>query len=530
MSDWMKDAEDLGSAKDWMAGAEEVPVTKRKPKKKKVKVSEQPMDTSAIGTAIKMFAPKSVKEKYTKAVNKAYNKLPGGVKESLKQLESGALGAADTLTFGGLDELTGAATKAMGGDYKEGRDTAREIQKQKTGRRKGAAITGGVAGALALPLPAPAKIGKTVATGAAMGAGYGAGHADEMSDIPGKALLGAVGGGALSGAAGVAGKALSKGAQEALRGFADKQRIAQVGQGATPTQMQGLIDMRFPGGTSALADKLRSLGVKGIKTGSKAQDDVLAATEGSGARIAEIIDDLERQGGSVDPSSTIAELQSLVGKMKSARTPDARTIIRAAEKQIKLLQEGPLSPTGAQRTKQLLQKNLAPALTPSSQHTAKQAVAEKAAPSIRKALLEAVETQTPRGPEFRTALQESQISQAIRKISGKEEGKELARRMFSPTDYAAGIGGTAAAGPGGGIAATLLNKFVKGRERGIAASSAETLEKLLQSKPAVLGRYMTKLGNAAQQGAGALQASHFVLYSSDPEYRKAYDEASLDVE
>lgn len=151
---------------------------------------------------------------------------------------SAATGAANGMTLGHSDEIQGLLSALSGGDYKRGRDEAREYSDAAS---KANPITSGAAnfaGAMMIPLPGPkagatlgAKVGRGMATGAALGAGMGEGYSDKALDDPAliKDIAFGTGSGTVMGAGGaVAGHGISKG-MDYLKGGADSMLAKTMG-------------------------------------------------------------------------------------------------------------------------------------------------------------------------------------------------------------------------------------------------------------------------------------------------------------
>lgn len=125
-----------------------------------------------------------------------------------------ASGATNALTFGLSDELYGAGSAAMGGDYEQARDEFQGAKRAIADMNPISDVVGNITGGALLPAGAGGMLGRTAAggvisnairanpikAGAAYGAAYGAGESNENR------LAGAALGGAAGGAGGVLGK------------------------------------------------------------------------------------------------------------------------------------------------------------------------------------------------------------------------------------------------------------------------------------------------------------------------------------
>ena len=158
--------------------------------------------------------------------------------EAPSQLESGLRGAAQGLTFGFADEISGGV-QALFSDspfmdaYRKHRDESREEFKAAQEANPKSYFAGELVGGMAVPLPGAAalKTGSTLAKvgkGAAMGAGFGAASAagsteesltskEGLKDVATGATVGGVIGGAIPAAGKAASKFLGLGDSTAMR-------------------------------------------------------------------------------------------------------------------------------------------------------------------------------------------------------------------------------------------------------------------------------------------------------------------------
>jgi hypothetical protein len=99
-------------------------------------------------------------------------------------------------------------------------------------------------------------------------------------------------------------------------------------------------------------------------------------------------------------------------------------------------------------------------------------------------------------------------------------------------DTATAIGGGAAgaraddspmgavAGVGAGLASIIARRKFAPRAASSFAVGADQIGNILKQAPQMFGKYAPVLLNAARRGGNALSASHYILQSTDPEYRK----------
>lgn len=290
-------------------------------------------------------------------------------------LESGALGAAQGLTFGFGDELYGAAnyllSGAKAGSYTQARDEARARIHSAEEAHPIASTLGNVAGGFLIPGAGLAKGATSLAAKAAFGAatgGLGALGNSEGKDI------GEIGGDVLKGAAvgGVLFPAVSTIASKVVSGAPEravKRIVGDITDGATATQRDrlvgGLVKGATEGTTTIAGETLPTSGRRGVdavldlmkrepalKSGlKKAADDPTAALrtvqdaiEAKGSRLAEIYGKIDAIG-----PETGVPLKDVIGALRRVAGEYSNPADKAVRRQITGLAQDIEESWGGQR-------------------------------------------------------------------------------------------------------------------------------------------------------------------------------------
>ncbi len=101
--------------------------------------------------------------------------------------------------------------------------------------------------------------------------------------------------------------------------------------------------------------------------------------------------------------------------------------------------------------------------------------------------------------------------------------REQGNKIFGLTDTIAGAGGFAGGGPVTAAATIAGKKALERYGTQAGALALNNISELLQKVPQAFGKYARVLTNAMQRGGTSLGATHYILQSSDPEYRKMLD-------
>lgn len=128
------------------------------------------------------------------------------------------------------------------------------------------------------------------------------------------------------------------------------------------------------------------------------------------------------------------------------------------------------------------------------------------------------------------------LAEEFGRMQRRAAERQGSHRQFSLTDNLAAIsgsgagtavggvlGGAGGAGVGaiaGGLGGALANRLYRGREHAIWATGSELLADVLQNAPEVLGPFAGALQRAQTRGPNAVAATHYVLMSRDPDYRR----------
>jgi hypothetical protein len=182
---------------------------------------------------------------------------------------AGSVGALQALTFDHGDEITSAV---QGRPVDEVRREMEQAEEQAPVAAGAGRLAGGLAQAAILPGAGPtAGIGGRLAVAGAQGAGFGAltAHGRSEGETPGERLAEMPGGALAGGATGLALGGVFEGAGGALRAArrvgegADRARVASImtGTGGELGERMMREADALPGGTPALASRLRRLGL-----------------------------------------------------------------------------------------------------------------------------------------------------------------------------------------------------------------------------------------------------------------------------
>lgn len=112
---------------------------------------------------------------------------------------------------------------------------------------------------------------------------------------------------------------------------------------------------------------------------------------------------------------------------------------------------------------------------------------------------------------------------AVTEALEKKVAGDMANRAVAPSTYGTGLIGMTMAGPKGAILGAL-NQLGLTFGRQTQAWGLNKMAGLIEKSP-LLDKYIVPLSSAAAKGGSTLTATHYVLFNSDPEYRKAFLES-----
>ena len=453
---------------------------------------------------------------------------PSGV----SQLESGIRGTAQGLSFGFADEATGAAEAAKDwltndpagfmANYRKHRDESRKNYKsaeeanpstymatQLGGAAIPALLTGG--GSL------PATVGSLALQGGAQG--LGTSDADlTQGDISGAARDAAIGS-AIGGAAGVAGKAISK----IPFGKAASYVSDKLGEGAEN------LAIKATGATGRQAEKFapnagRELLDRGIVRFGQTPEDVAMraaqASEEAGSAISEALKQLDSKGVTASVDNVIGVIEDKVAEL--SKVPGNEKIIKQLDSELNNLYartsgvpgtEVPISVAEEGKRAFQGQTNYA---SPEAEKKASAQLARAFKDEVEQSALQA-------DPALAGKFTEGKKTYGL--LAPIQEAAEKRASQLNQSPFG-GLGDLAAAasgipaGPVGSGAMVAGRRLLSPRFASSGAVIADNLSDIVAKAPQLLGKFAKPLEEASARGGNSLAATHFILQQINPEYRK----------
>ncbi len=461
--------------------------------------------------------------------NKGDDFARGGFK-GLSMAHSDELGGASDAPLGAAKEIANKFGANFNDEdvnaYKSSRDNSRAMDAQAQERSPKTFLGGEVSGALAASLIPGLNAGKgagLIETSLRSGAqglmtGAGASNAESIGQIAKDAATG-TGYGILGGAAGYGlGKGIEKGASLFGRG-------AQGAANALNETAENLA-LKSTGATGREAQKFAP------NAGRELLDRGLVQFGDDAERIAERIGDANDAAGSA--------IQSALKKLDAQGvTASQDNVIRKLEEQILELSQDPSQAGVVKQLRGTIDEIIA---TGESNIPISHAEKIKRGYNNKSKLNWADPEKSQAGKnaylgymdEVERAALEADPSLAGQFMEGKKTYgllkpiQDAANRRASTLNQSplGGLLDTAAAGfgevakGGAGIPVALARRGIMPRVASMGAVTADSLAKIAAQAPEMLGKFSGPIQNAAKRGTQALAATHFILESSNPEYRE----------
>lgn len=479
--------------------------------------------------------PLSESPDYTGEVNTAVSQglqgLGGGfLDEAIGAIEAGG----QTLGVKGLGDREGNVgftkpywldeNKSLGDAYREGRDKERAALSAQEAANPNLSTGAQLAGAIA----GPGKLVKGIPGMAAFGAGeaLGRSEADLTEGQVGDAALDTALGGLLGGATGYAapkliggaGKLVSK-AGDALEPLATKAgaglkkiagRFAENATGATGKQMENFAE-------GAGEDLLEKGLVRFGDDAEKIAERVGGYSDEAGQSIGNALKELDQRGVQIDVNKVIGQIEGKIKELSSA--PGNERLIKQLTGEIDnlLLREQDRIPVSmAEQAKRNFQSQVK-WNNPDVENKAATTVSRAFKDSVEEAALGADESL---GKGFQEAKKAYGFAAPIREAAERRAAVNNQSPLGGFGDVVTGGAGAALGGGIGAGAAVAGRRFVQPRLASSAAVTANNLGEIIKTSPQSLGRFAKSLQNAAQRGETAISATHYLLSSTDPEYRR----------
>lgn len=125
------------------------------------------------------------------------------------------------------------------------------------------------------------------------------------------------------------------------------------------------------------------------------------------------------------------------------------------------------------------------------------------------------------GPEYQSARERFRAGRLLDEQARRGEARDATNRQLSLTDSVGMHAGAAGAGPVGGVVGALANRFIRGREHGIAQRFTERAIERLRTQPERFGRWAAPLQAAASRSPRAFAAALYTAQQRDPAVRQA---------
>lgn len=466
-------------------------------------------------------------------------------------LESGARGVADTLSLGFADEATGALESLFTDKpYEQARDESRanyEAAQKANPLTYGAGQLGGAVGTAFIPglgVANSAKLATAVGKSALTGglAGLGTSTADLTEGDFAGAAKDTASGAALGAAIPVALHGAGKGIQK----FADSDMMSGFVKGAGDkldefAELQKARAFGAERGTIKKlgADRVRETGRYGLDNNIggvfSSTDDMIAQNNAvksaAGQQMDNVFNTIDDAGASTfNPLDVATKVDEEVGGFW--RSPLNRGETNQFENTIESILmrgEGDIPLREAQALKQELGKvaNWKAANT----LTDKERMAREAYFVVSKAIDDTAEkgAETLGIQGLKETLQKSKSlyskAKSAEELLTNRFAREEGNKLFGLTDTITGAGAMGVMGPGA-IGLVGAKKGLEKFGNNAAAIGANNISQIVKQSPQSLGKFAKVLQQAEQRGPQGVAATHFVLQSTNPEYREILKRAA----
>lgn len=440
-------------------------------------------------------------------------------------LEAGARGAAQGLTLGHADEITGALEAATSDKpYAQARDESRANYAKAKAAHPVIYGAADAAGSIPGYVGATALTGNPISGAALAGAVQGEGNS-EGKDLTSVAKDTAMGG-AVGAAAGKLGEMASSAlAPEALARTAEENAAKAAGGTMTDFKNLGADKMRQAGRTMLDNDMLSPLA--DTEDIASAND---AVNKEAGATIGDFLKGMTDQGEMADPQLFTNKLELLKNKLtQGGEGGHNDKIIDAVDTAIDTIKgygDQPMTFELANHIKGLLQKA---ANWRMGEDSVVGSTNRQIAGSFRSTMDTALENAEnpkalvdPNNPrasfeDFKQAKQNWGGSETVGDLLNKRGARELGNSTYGPLEMMAGMTGE---NPITGVAKATAWKMMRRYGNQNVALAADWISKNETAAMQQLGKYGPTLVNAAKQGPSSLAVTHYVLSQQDPSYRQ----------
>lgn len=446
--------------------------------------------------------------------------------------ESAVRGAAQGLTLGHADELTGAMESLFSDkSYEQARDESRA--NYKAAHDAHPVISGITEAAGSIPgyLAATAVTGGNPVAGAVLaGAVQGEGGSDEAS-IGGVAKDAAVGG-VVGAVAGKAGEMVSGAlARPAMKTLAEEQAAKAAGATMQDFNNVGADKLRAAGRT--MLDNKMLTPLADSETIAASND---ALNQQAGQTIGDFLKRMTAQGEVADPKMFVDQLEILKGQLTKGGTGghNARIMeaVDTAIDTIKGYGDQPMTFELANHVKGLLQKAANWRVGEDSLigETNRQVAGKfrkmldtalEAVPENPKAVIDP-NNPVPVFEDFKAAKKTFGDTEIVGDLLNKRTARDLGNSALGPLEMIAGAAGSG--NPAARVAQAGAWKMMRRYGNQNIALAADWILKNENAAMQQLGEFGPSLVNAAKKGPSALAVTHYVLSQQNPTYRSMYEE------
>ena len=446
---------------------------------------------------------------------------------SVSQLESGARGVAQGASFGFADEATGVLEaakdwlandpKGFMANYQKHRDESRANYKAAEGANPTSYMAGQFGGALA---PAILSGGTSIPALAAQGAaqGLGASEADlTQGDVSGAARDAAIGS-AIGGAAGVAGKAISKiPFGKAASYVSDKlgdaaEKLAEKATGATGRQAEKFEEKA---GRELLDRGLVKFGDSPEVIASR----IGKASDEAGTAIQQALEELDAKGVTASVENVASAIEGRIREL--SETPGNEKIINQLTAELDNLYGRGQSSLPISKG-EIAKRNYQGQTNYSSPEAEKKASAQLASAFREEVEASALNADPALAGKFTEGKKTYGLLAPVKEAAEKRAAQLNQSPFGGLLDATAGLYGLSDPDSFSGKAALAIagRRFITPRIASSGAVIADNLSDIVAKAPQLLGKFAKPLEEASARGGNSLAATHFILQQINPEYRK----------
>lgn len=404
--------------------------------------------------------------------------------------------------------------------YNKSLEENRQELKDAEEANPGSYLTGNLAGSV-LPalIPGAASVKGAAALGAA--AGVGSGNADNLGDAALDAGIGGLAGGALTKYLPAVTEKIGSKATSMLDDLAETQAVKNLGFGKKAME-------------SLSEDSLNNAGKSQMNDLGRYILDNDLLKYGKGRQAKALYNEIDEVGKTLgDTYSKVGDIdmdqafRNIMSKSK-LDAPDLYTkeVNKMAGQVDDLLAQPTRSSKDVRSTISSLDDKIY------SLATSEEKAGQSAAKGARQALDEAFNSKAAKdlGEEGFNKMTQDQYNYGLlkrgEKLADNQVGADASNKFFGLGNLASmGIGGMTGGVPGlvGGVAMNQAKNQFGNAAIAQGANKASQIIKNIGNIPG-LKKYAPALTGAAQRGVDAQNATHWTLYNTDPEYRKAFNE------